>query len=319
MSSLAEFLKGTVSDSLAKVLQPSGLLPGALLVLLNLAFVYPAARAEEVPVAISYAGLASGWQAVVLGTLVLGIGFLLLSASSVILDILSGRVWRSALSSWALRWLRDQQRDGLEGRLRRAQNVQSKPLTAATVEILEWERRTRFVPERRASTATTLGDVLVAAGDATNRRFGMRMTSLWEPLRASVARDNLAVAAADEEKAVMSLSGNLAFVLGFYVLEAAIVLALLRHWNDVLMSLLLLPVAYAAYRITVTKAISWTDAVDTVAALHRDELRRQMRLREPREPPTPARSSSGSRTSCRPTRSLDPTRPRRRPRTPRPA
>src|SRR5215207_7748731 len=117
MSSLAEFLKGTVSDSLAKVLQPSGLLPGALLVLLNLAFVYPAAHTEKVPVAVSYAALDSGWQAVVLGTLMLGIGFLLLSASSIILDILSGRVWRSALSSWVLRALRNLQRKGLEGQL----------------------------------------------------------------------------------------------------------------------------------------------------------------------------------------------------------
>ena len=277
MASLAEFLKGTVGDSLNKVLQPSGLLPGALLVLLNLGFVLPAATTEEVPVAVRLSELDSGWQAVVLGALILGVGFLVLSASNVVLDTLTGATWRPALVARVLRKARDMGRARLKARTTRDARRGDE-----STEQLDWHLHTRRAPAGQDSSSTALGDALLAAGDATSDRYGLRMATLWEPLRAALDRDNVAVTAADAEKAVLSLAGNLTFVLGIYAVESAVVLSLLHHWNDVLMSLLVLPVAYVAYRVTVVKAISWADAVDTVAALHRDTLRERLGMRKPR-------------------------------------
>lgn len=41
---IADFLKGTVSESLNKLIQPAAVVPAMLFVLLNLAFVYPEAK-----------------------------------------------------------------------------------------------------------------------------------------------------------------------------------------------------------------------------------------------------------------------------------
>ena len=53
---LAEFLKGTVDDTLTKILKPAGVIPGGLLVLLNLAFVVPRLNDAEVGLAQAYRG-----------------------------------------------------------------------------------------------------------------------------------------------------------------------------------------------------------------------------------------------------------------------
>jgi hypothetical protein len=312
MSSLAEFLKGTVSDSLKKLLQPAGLLPAALFVLLNLAFVYPAAVRENVPIALSYQSLDQGWQAAVLATLGIGLGVLLLSSGNFALDTLSGRTWRAAVSFWALGGARDVQRRWLRERIEqmadepaRAEQVGTMPTPVParreSLELLRWRLRSRFAPEHEHpddsghSSGTSLGDALRASAWMTSQRYGMDMTVLWEPLQALVAQGDTgaddagnakdaAVASANDEKAVLNLVGTLTVTLVFFVVEAGVVLGLLHHWQGVLTSLLALPVAYLAYRIAVTKAISWSDAIDNVAALHRDKLRPAFGLPEAGDP-----------------------------------
>jgi hypothetical protein len=65
---------------------------------------------------------------------------------------------------------------------------------------------------------------------------------------------------------------------GEVVVQAAVA-TLLEREGAVLASLLGLPLVYVAYRVTVTKAISWTDAIDTAVALHRDELLKEVGAR----------------------------------------
>jgi hypothetical protein len=51
MPALAEFLKGTVKDTLTSLVQPPGLVPAAVLILLNLGMIAPRAKDEELGLA----------------------------------------------------------------------------------------------------------------------------------------------------------------------------------------------------------------------------------------------------------------------------
>ncbi len=307
MSSLAEFLKGTVNDSLKKLFEPAGILPAGLFVLLNLVFVYPAADRENKSLAETYKHLDQVSQAIVLGVLIIGLGVVLLSAGNFALDTLSGRTWRGALLYSLGSRLRDRQRDRLTKRIGRLAATESKAtVRGETPDMLRWRLRSRYsaAPERqhppgnRASSATSLGDALRASEWMTTDRFGIDRTVLWEPLRAAIAGDygapapgegpkDTAVRAVEDEKAVLNLVGMLTVVLGSFALEAAVVFGLLGHWSAALHTLLVLPGAYVIYRIAVTKAISWGDAIDNVVALHRDKLRALLGLPEPDGPDVP--------------------------------
>jgi hypothetical protein len=266
--SLAEFLKGTVNDSLTKVLQPAGLIPGALLVLLNLGFILPRARDEGFSVAEAYDDLSEGWQIVVVAALILIAGYLLLSASGAVLDTLSGRTWRTSLLASLLSRLRGERRHRLQARAERIDDQTAKDIER--VDNLRWRLRTRYAPGPPA--ATSLGDVLLASEHGIKQRHGVGTAALWEPLRAVLKSDDPAVVAAAEAKSTLDLMGNLTFASALFVFEAVVVFTLFGDPDAVLLALIGLPFVYVAYRVTVTKALSWCDAVDTVVALHATEL-----------------------------------------------
>jgi hypothetical protein len=279
MPALAEFLKGTVNDSLTKILQPAGLIPGALFVLLNVGFVLPRAKTEKVGVATSYAELDGTWQVVVAAALVLAIGFLLLSASGSVLDTLAGRTWRTSIFGVFLRWVRKKRRNKLANRIAQVNDFGSGADIERLDELL-WRQRTRTAPAGRLPAATALGDVLLAAEHGIKERYGLSVAALWEPLRASQKSDDPATTAAAESKATLDLMGNLTFVLVAFTLEAIVVYTLFDDPRAVLLALLGLPVAYVAYRVTVAKGISWCDAIDTAVALHAHELLGSLGIRK---------------------------------------
>jgi len=278
MPALSEFLKGTVNESLTKILQPAGLIPGALLVLLNVGFVLPRASEEKVGVATAYSGINEGWQVVVAASLVLLVGFLLLSASGAVLDTLAGRTWRTSIVARLLRWVRCRRRSAL------AQRIKSVEASGARADIerlddLLWRLRSRTAPAGRSSAPTALGDVLLGAEHGIKARYGLGLAALWEPLRASVAADDPAASAADDAKATLDLMANLTFALLLFVLEAVVVYTLFEDPRAVLLALGGLPIAYVAYRVTVAKAVSWCDAIDTTVALHAHELLEKLGIR----------------------------------------
>ena len=102
MPALTEFLKGTVKDTLTSLVQPPGLVPAAAFILLNLGVIGPRAKDEKLGLAEAYYGLDDAWQAVIVASLILVVGYVLLSASSMVLDTLSGRTWRTSLLATTL-------------------------------------------------------------------------------------------------------------------------------------------------------------------------------------------------------------------------
>lgn len=245
-----------------------------MLVLLNLAFVYPLARKQQVGVATDFAMLDGGWQAVVIASLILIIGYLLLSGSSLVLDTLSGRTWSGSVLGLLSREARNARRAML------SQRITHDQLGTDTSERAKWRKRTRYAPEPDDSSPTALGDVLLAANANVQARYGIRLAALWEPLRAVVDPEKPAAETVGNEKSSLDLMANLTFVFMLFAFEAAVLHSVWDRDGSVLLSLLALLVGYVCYRVTVTRAVSWCDSIDTVIALYRDDLLTELGARD---------------------------------------
>lgn len=273
MPALAEFLKTTVTDSLTKILQPAGLIPGTLLVGLNLLFVGPVASEHGVPIAKDFTGLSDTWKVVAAAGLIFLVGYLLLSATSAILDTLAGSTWNASLTAIGLSKWREQRRAALEQRIDDGGGLED-------VTDLKWRLHTRFPESPAPCTPTSLGDVLRAYDNSVWERFGVRLAALWEPLRATVKADDQAVVAAAGEKTAVDLMTNLTFAGGVFVVESLILFSLWDKPGGVIAAAAGVSLVWLAYRVTVTKVISWCDAIDTVVTLHLDDLLKTIGVRK---------------------------------------
>jgi len=278
MPAIAAFLKGTVSESLTKLVQPAGLVPATFFVLLNLAFIYPTTLADDVGIAKSFSGLAGVWQTVVVAALIFAIGYLLLNSVNIVTEALSGENWQRSILYGPLVEVERIRRSRLERRL------QDAGPEANQTEI-RWRLATHFPPRDTGTlylAPTRLGNVLAATQQTLNDRYGIDMASLWAPLEAAkVVKDSPALAAVKDERSTLDLLVNMIFILALFAVEGLAFFGLRRRWPEALLSLLVLPVAFIAYRVAVRAARTWGDSVIVAFDLHRDELRKALGLREP--------------------------------------
>jgi hypothetical protein len=274
MSTIAEFITGTVNESLKKLLQPVGLIPASLFVLLNLAFVYPSARSDGLDIAQTFAGLDAATQAAVVALVAFALSYFLLSTSSTILDILGGELIRGSLLHSILVWVQRRRRRHL------------RDLTPEN----DWylSRRYYVAPvgeEERDPLPTALGNVLVATQGAVARRYGIDMAALWSQFVATPdLKDLPARSIVEDERASRDILVNMAFMLWAFALEGLVYFTLRDHPRNALLALLAVPGGYVAYRAAVAKAEAWGDAVETLFDLHRDKLHAALKLKSYKSP-----------------------------------
>src|SRR5919197_2336262 len=112
MPAIAAFLKGTVSESLTKLVQPAGLVPATFFVLLNLAFIYPTAQEDKVGIAQTFHDLAGVWQTITPASVIFALRYILFNNANVITETLSGENWRnSVLGTVLITWQRARRYD----------------------------------------------------------------------------------------------------------------------------------------------------------------------------------------------------------------
>jgi hypothetical protein len=264
---LSDFLTGTVSDSLAKLVQPVGSFPAAVFVLLNLAFVYPSARADHVRIAERFSDLDQGWQLVVVASAILVLGYLLLSVSSIVVQLLGGQGWRETLLHHVL--------------VRRAKKRRAKLAAAAQGDeavLAQWRLATDFPLAERVE-ATALGNSLAATQDVINDRYGIDIAALWSDMEAATPADSSVLASVKDERAGLDLLANLTVALAAFTVEGVLFFDAHRAWTSALLSLLVGAAAVVAYRAAVAKANSWGVAVSTVFDLEREKLWTALGLR----------------------------------------
>jgi hypothetical protein len=263
MATIAEFISGTVNEELKKLLQPAGLIPATLFVLLNLAFIYPAAFAEGIGPATQFHALDTPTRVAVLAIISFGLGYLLLSSSSGVLDLFSGRMLRGSALIRLLCWLEERRfrrlldRPGAEARLYAARSFDLG--------------RTPVLP-------TALGNALAATEGAVWRRYGIKMTALWTQFAATAKDDAPAFQTLKQERAARDILVNTAFVLAVFGGEGLVFFTVLGRNVDVLLSLIAIGAAFVAYRVAVVKARAWGDAVETAFDLHRGKLAEALQL-----------------------------------------
>ena len=262
---LADFLKGTVDESLKKLVQPAGLVPATVLVLLNLAFIYPAAR--EQGFAASFAGLGQSWQAAVVGITIVGLGYILLNGANAVIETLAGQTWRGSLFH-----------DLLTQSQKRQQKVLASGESSLSAEERRWALAAGYPPSDKIQ-ATRLGNTLAASQHVIYERYGIDISALWSQTRAiKDLKEAPAMSAVNDEKSTLDLLANLVLVLVLFAVEALTFFALRGEATTALGALLALPAAYVAYRVAVLAARAWGDAVEVVFDLHRKELRAALAL-----------------------------------------
>lgn len=266
MGAVATLFYGTVEESLKKLLQPSGLLPAALLVLLNLGFVYPTAKEDKWRVATAFGSIGDTWKIVVAGAVVLSLGYLLLHGSTLILDALAGRTWRGSFAHDLL----------MTRQLRKWDRAESAASTGPLPKLLFLTR----YPPRADVQATGIGNSLSASQAVVAARYGAELAAVWPQMQSAAEADSRAFSVANDEKVALDLLGNLTFVLLFFAFEAAAVFSLGGHWNDVLLALVPFALALLAYRVMAEKARSWGTAIEVLFDFHRADLKKGMGLRK---------------------------------------
>jgi hypothetical protein len=282
VSLVADFFKGTADTLLEKLVKPAGLLPAAVFVLLNLAFVYPTARDEQLAWATNFKNLSGGWQAATIAGLTLALGLVLQGASVGVMMVLEGTAWQDTpLGEWltkrqikklanerdALRHAKDdRQRADRAWQIERRFGVEADPAPDAEPDDI---------------APTLLGNALKALQHTIYERYGIDLVPLLGHMHGTAAvKDSPALAAVDDEREGLELFANLAAVLSLFALECLAFYGKRGHWGSALLGALALPAAYGAYQVAVAKARAWSDAVGALFDLHRDDLRAQLKLRD---------------------------------------
>ena len=271
MTAFAEFLKTTVEESFKKVIQPSGLIPAAIFVLLNLGFVYPSVK--QVRVVGAFASLDKVWQLTVLVAVLLILSYILTSVASTILDVLSGDAWRGSLLYVSLGRLQRRRRERL------AEEEAGKRDSDRPREVARWELDSRFAAEGE-TPPTAFGNVLKASQYLIEKRYGIDLVALWPQMEAVAPKDSAALAAEKDQKAGLELLGNLTAVLAIFGIEVLALFAAKDQGKYSLFSLLAFLGAYVSYRIAITKARDWGDSLEVVFDVHRPLLKKELGLRK---------------------------------------
>nr|MDQ5807371.1 hypothetical protein [Actinomycetota bacterium] len=281
MPALSELLKGSVSEKLKQLIAPSGLIPAALFVLLTFAFIFPEAKEQAFTPAVEFYDLKSdGWQVAAITFLILVVGYVLGSASGGVLDTLSGRTWSLSITHLVLSGMRNWRRERAKAVVAAGKTKSAKDRPLERLSQAEWRRESRFAPDDRPSAPTSLGDVLRAAEGGTKQRYAISLAGVWEPLRAALPEEDAAVKLVGAEKDSVDLMAGLWLALTAFFVEATICFSIWGEPDKVLLSLLALPAAFIAYRVTVAKTVSWTDAMTNAIAIHHEDVRKKLLLRE---------------------------------------
>jgi hypothetical protein len=302
MSGLAEFLQGKVEESLKVLVQPAGLVPATLFMLLNLAFVYPALKDGDIGFAKAFSDLDTAWQAIVVGALILLLGYVLVSLSSNVIDLLAGESWND---TWLYRTVQQSTRNRVKAMYKRLVPPADQGATAEQgyLERLGdwWELRVAYPvrdlsvqpkPDQPALTdrqvadvaPTAIGNTLRASHLLIRDRYGIDPVALWPQMQAVTPKDDAAKTAVDDAKASLDTLANLVFVLAVFGTEGLVLHSGRGDWSAALLSALALPTAYVVYRATVTKARAWGDAMEVVFDVYRGELHQKLKLRKEETP-----------------------------------
>lgn len=297
LPAVTEVFKTTFDESLKKFVQPAGLVPAALLVLLNLAVIFPALAARGTGALAAFGDLDDLWKAVFVTVLVLVAGYLIASFSSTTARAATGELWRGSRLYDALTAGAKDARRLLCAEAARAEperegpcaGVGRDPATPQVATLTDTERHarlyevhTRYPSEERVGP-TTFGNILAATSDALWTGYGIDLTATWSQMRDVLAADparEKALTDIDAAKVDVDTLLNVAMVALLFAVEGLVILAALGDFSFLTWAAFGLGFGYVAYRAACQKAIAWGDGVQAAYDLYRDEFRDALGVRK---------------------------------------
>jgi hypothetical protein len=278
LPAVGDFLKGTFGESLKKPLQPAGIVPASILLLLNVVLVFPALVDQGQPVALALRELGGVGQAVLVMAAVLSLSYLLLGLTGSILKLMTGELW--ADSPFVGPLLKQHQSSnflGLKHKIweRNATTPHGRVQRSRSLLRLT----TDYPPNRDMMEPTTLGNVLQATVAYLWQRYGIDMQALWPHMETIVADNDPLASRINDEKATLDFLLNMTLVLYLFGFEHLTIRFLLRQWPDALWSVCFLALGWATYGAATGKARAWSASIQQAFDLYRDNLRKALHIR----------------------------------------
>jgi hypothetical protein len=288
LPALTDFLSTTITDQARKLVQPAGLIPAAIFVLLNVTLIFYTGEAQALPAIAAFVRLPGIWQALIVLGIVLVLGYLIASLSAGIMKLVTGELWaRSSIFGAMGRGLQYRHLQALRKRreaLLPASEKASGPLADDAAQAA-LDLFTQFPVDEAHARAylapTSLGNAVNAAASRLWLQYRIDLTALWPHMEQVVATDAPLAARLGNERATLEFLVNLWFVLWVFILEYALLVGAVwqRPLKVGVAALVFIPLAWIVYRAAVGKARTWAALVQTAFDLHRDDLRRALRLR----------------------------------------
>lgn len=142
------------------------------------------------------------------------------------------------------------------------------------------ELRRRFPLPDHLVRGTALGNVLAAMEDGAGRAYGLDAVTAWPRLHPVLGERVRATV--DDRRDGLDLAARMAVTMAFTAAATFALLLASRWW--LLLTLVPLALAWAAYRGAVEAALAYAESVEVAFDLHRADLLDALRMRRPENP-----------------------------------
>jgi len=258
LPAVSEVFKGSIDESLKKLVQPPGIVPASILVLLNFAFIYPQLLAADVPAAKAFDALDDPWKGVVVSGLILVLGYVILNLNGSAMRLATGELIGDTGLGRVLTWM---ERRRIERVLDRAGKSGQLPTESSRL------------PLPSDAAPTRLGNVFAGSNASLVKRYGFDMAALWAHLQTIVASEDEALSTnLDDEYTGIQVLINMAVTALIVGAEAVVFTLVTRQGGLDVLAIASLPIAYGLYRAAAARARGYTDLVEVAVDLYRSKL-----------------------------------------------
>ena len=258
LPAVSEVFKGSIDESLKKLVQPPGIVPASILVLLNFAFIYPKLLAADVPAAQAFDALDDPWKGVVVSGLILVLGYVILNLNGSAMRLATGELIGDTGLGRLLTWM---ERRRIDRVLKRAEESGRLPTDSSRL------------PLPSDAAPTRLGNVFAGSNASMFKRYGFDMAALWAHLETIVASEDEALSTnLDDEYTGIQVLINMAVTALVIGAEAVVFTLVTRQGGLAFLAIASLPIAYGLYRAAAARARGYTDLVEVAVDLYRSKL-----------------------------------------------
>lgn len=276
LPAVSELFKTSFDESFKKLLQPAGIVPGGLFILLNLGAIYPALSERKVSAITAFDALTDPWKVVVVFVVILFTGYLVLAFSASTARLATGELWRRAPL-----WTVLQQRE-VAARAALLAQASDPARTQAERDELRYEVEVRY-PDEEYVGPTRFGNTFAAVADGVWNSYRIDLSATWSQMRtvlkADAAREK-ALTDIDAAKTDLDTLLNVGVVLALFAFEGLFLFVPLGSPSFGIWAIAALLLAYGSYRAACVRAIAWGDGIQAAYDLFRGDLGKALGVRQ---------------------------------------